>query len=91
MKCERPHNVIRFPSAAGGSATKANASLPSPVDVFADWFKSLPPGVDIEVAAVLAIARIDERAPSHLDAQLLRAIFAAFAGSRYANTPVSGR
>lgn len=85
------NNVILLPVVTRNGPSSAPPRLPSPVDVFADWFKSLPPEVDLEAAAAIVVARIDQRSPSHPDAAMLRALFAAFAGNRHLSTPTSNR
>ncbi len=89
MNHDRPTNVIPFRRATEARSRAAAAPLPSPIDVFAQWFRSVPPEADLAMAAALAIAQIDRRASSHPDAALLRAILASFAGSRPVCQPES--
>jgi hypothetical protein len=91
MTRTQSNNVIPLPRVARGRHSEAGSALPSAVDVFAEWFKSIPPGVDLELAAARAIAQIDRGRLSHPDVVLLRAMLAAFAGPRASSKPVFHR
>ncbi len=82
---------MTYSGVAPDASAPVKATLPSPVDVFAEWFRSVPPEVDVGLVAALAIARIDRRAPLHPDAVVLRAMFAAFAGNRRVPRPALHR
>lgn len=54
--------------------------LPPPEEVFADWLVSVPPDVDLVVAAREQVRLIDRGMPLHPDLLCLRALLVAVAG-----------
>jgi len=60
-------------------------TIPAQQRAFEAWLVSLPPGLDIELAARRQIAEIDRRLPGHPDVQYLRLLLSAFAGSETAH------
>ncbi len=91
MRRDSLTNVIPFPRATAVKPRSAEPPPPSPIDVFAEWFRSVPAEADLALAAAQAIAQIDRRASSHPDVVLLRAMLASFAGTRATYKPVSSR
>jgi hypothetical protein len=53
--------------------------LPAPEEVFVNWLLSVPPHVNLEMAAREKMVLIDQRAPHDPDAACLRTLLAAVA------------
>src|ERR1700742_2762106 len=65
-------------------------ALPSAEQVFADWLRWLPQGIDVAKAARAQIAVLDRRGSTHPDVQYLRVLLAGAAGNSGAHPRILG-